>query len=198
MLIELDCVASFHDKMGVSKPQPLADHPIEMLVSIGDSLKALANKLEGPACTDSDKRWLRAHLLIEELGETIYAIGQGDEQETLDGLTDLLYVLLGTAVTFDLPLDRAFVDVHLSNMSKERQDTDPHGERVRDKGPGYQPPDLEKVLEDYRGTPRRRTNLVEIFERKWLEQHPRKYDALTPDNKKKVAAFIETLLEDKS
>ena len=49
-----------------------------------------------------------------------------------------------------LPLDKAFAEVHRSNMTKRVQTNDPDKARVRDKGPGYEPPDLARVLEEHR------------------------------------------------
>jgi hypothetical protein len=90
------------------------------------------------------------HLLCEELAEVCDAMANKDEVSLLDGLADLMYVVLGTADVFNLPLAEGFDEVHRSNMSKERQVSDKDGERVRDKGPNYSPADLRKVLAVYR------------------------------------------------
>lgn len=147
-----DMVNAFHVKNGVSATQQLAHCPQKRnldLVYQGQKIKDIAKSLQHNVA-DSDKRFLRAHLLTEELGELLCAMGNGDEEDTLDGLADLLYVLVGSAVTMDLPLEAAFIEVHESNMSKERQQSDPHGERVRDKGPNYCKPDLARVLSEHR------------------------------------------------
>ena len=66
----------------------------------------------------------------------------------LKELSDLQYVLSGMAVSFNLPLEEAFLRVHHSNMSKlvdgkplKRAD----GKFL--KGPNYQPPHLEDLAE---------------------------------------------------
>ena len=66
----------------------------------------------------------------------------------LKELSDLQYVLSGMAVSFNLPLEEAFLRVHNSNMSKlvdgkplKRAD----GKFL--KGPNYQPPHLEDLAE---------------------------------------------------
>ena len=66
----------------------------------------------------------------------------------LKELSDLQYVLSGMAVSFNLPLEEAFLRVHQSNMSKlvdgkplKRAD----GKFL--KGPNYQPPHLEDLAE---------------------------------------------------
>ena len=43
---------------------------------------------------------LRISLIIEELGETLAAMRDNDVVEAADGLTDLLYVIAGTAVSY--------------------------------------------------------------------------------------------------
>ncbi len=150
MQFELNCVESFHIAMGVDFKQPMQDDDDSLFVQIlavGEQLIEYSKVLERKV-GDQDKRWLRAHLLCEELGETLVAMANGDEVETLDGLTDLLYVLLGTALTFDWPLEETFHEVHQSNMSKTRSKDDPG--RIRDKGDSYVPPNLKKVLEQWR------------------------------------------------
>ena len=97
-----------------------------------------------------DERGLRSHLCVEELGEFIIAMADCDEEKTLDAAGDLLYVLFGSALTMDLPLEAAFVEIHRSNMTKRRQSTDPDACRVRDKGSSYVPPDLASILRAHR------------------------------------------------
>ena len=64
--------------------------------------------------------------------------------ELLKELSDLLYVVFGMAVTFDLPIAEAFLRVHESNMSKLGEDGKPlyreDGKVL--KGPNYKAPDL--------------------------------------------------------
>ena len=97
---------------------------------------------------------LRVHLTFEEMAEWIDAMLDGDEVRALDALADRLYVLFGDAATYDLPLENAFAEVHRSNMTKEKQPDDPSRERVRAKGPNFVPPDLRRVLDDYRSQQR--------------------------------------------
>ena len=68
--------------------------------------------------------------------------------EILDALADLLYVVYGTAITFNMDIDEAMRRVHASNMTKLGSD----GEPVYDesgkviKGPDYQEPKLEDLV----------------------------------------------------
>lgn len=53
---------------------------------------------------------LRTRLILEELGELSVAIHQDNAIETADGLGDLLYVILGTAVSLGLPVQDKFYE----------------------------------------------------------------------------------------
>lgn len=52
---------------------------------------------------------LRIRLILEEASETVIAIHEGNLIETADGLADLLYVILGTAVSFGVPVEDMFM-----------------------------------------------------------------------------------------
>lgn len=111
------------------------------LETIHGPITITATILEG-RIFEGDPRVLRAHLLCEELSEVIGALMGGNRRDLLDGLADLLYVTLGTAITFDLPLAAAFDEVHRSNMTKNAALAlgDP---RVGIKGSDYKPPNLD-------------------------------------------------------
>lgn len=61
----------------------------------------------------------RAELIMEELTETMRAWRNADPIELADGLADLLYVVLGTAVAAGINIAPIFAEVHESNMSKD-------------------------------------------------------------------------------
>ncbi|OHD20361.1 MAG: hypothetical protein A2Y38_19590 [Spirochaetes bacterium GWB1_59_5] len=61
---------------------------------------------------------MRARLLCEELAETLTAISARDAVETADGLADLVYVAVGTAIAFGIDLDPVWKAVQRSNMAK--------------------------------------------------------------------------------
>ena len=105
---------------------------------------------------------LRMRLMEEELRE-FYNAGIGvaisvreydaDGQrmfmeEMIDGIADLLYVVVGTAVAFGIPLATAFERVHLSNLSKLGADGKPiyrEDGKVM-KGPNFFPPALKGLV----------------------------------------------------
>lgn len=61
---------------------------------------------------------LRMDLIREEYEELIKAIQENDLVEVADGLADLVYVAVGTAISYGIPFDRVFREVHGSNMTK--------------------------------------------------------------------------------
>lgn len=147
------CIAEFHAKMQF-ETHSLYDEEVndEVRSAVNhDLLKAKvaishwANKLQ--SLVKFSVRGTRGHLCCEELSELLRGLLEQNEELTLDGAIDLLYVTIGTLVALGLPVGEAFMEVHLSNMSKEKQITDPYANRVRDKGPNYRAPDLAGVLE---------------------------------------------------
>jgi len=149
----VNAVLDFHNRLKVSPAQPMCREPNARLKLIAGLVLNVAKSLEVNVPNNHDARFLRSHLLLEEIGELIMAMADGDEVAALDGSADLLYVLLGTSGTFDWPIEEAFKEVHASNMTKEKQPDDPLAERVRAKGPNYVAPNLYRVLEKHRCEP---------------------------------------------
>ena len=61
---------------------------------------------------------LRMKLIREEVQELEEAVKNHNMVETIDALSDILYVVYGAGATFGIDLDHAFDIVHRSNMSK--------------------------------------------------------------------------------
>jgi len=91
---------------------------------------------------------LRIDLIEEELEELKDAISKKDLKETIDALTDILYVTYGAGHAFGVNLDKCFEEVQNSNMSKLGKDGKPifneNGKVM--KGPNYFKPNLSKFL----------------------------------------------------
>lgn len=117
----------------------------EVLIVIRWKLEAWAARLKEDAY--NDVRLMRAWLMVEELGEVLDALFKQDDVELMDGLADLMYVVIGTAIQFDLPLAEAFDAVHESNMTKEPLVSMKTGYKDV---PTYKPPNLVKILRKYR------------------------------------------------
>ena len=91
---------------------------------------------------------LRVNLIAEELEELRVAIKNKDLKETVDALTDILYVTYGAGHAFGVDLDKCFEEVQKSNMSKLDEDGKPiynESGKVM-KGPNYFKPNLLKFL----------------------------------------------------
>jgi hypothetical protein len=145
MQIHIDCVAAFHVKNELPKDVLVGKLYVEEFNDVGELLLSVAKDLE-PYVKMADRRYMQAHLMVEELGEMIVAMASGDEVSALDGLCDLLYVTFGTAVTYDWPLEQAFGEVHRSNMTKQISSVQ---RTSRDKG-DWSPPDIAGILGWYR------------------------------------------------
>lgn len=119
-----DKVREFHEKFG----QYIADKPSIPPIQIAA---------------------LRCNLIEEEAEELYIASAQEDLIGVADALADLLYVVLGTAVTYGIQLDKVFDEVHRSNMTKVWE----NGEvRAREDGkvlkpPTYSPPNIKSCLQ---------------------------------------------------
>lgn len=135
-----------------------------------DQVKAFTEAMGHPAgedVNDSDNRWLvglRGELIEEEAEEVSEELYDSTSWPTrllhpsedinkvalTKELADLLYVTIGFAVTFGLPLCEVFERVHQSNMSKLGEDGKPiyrEDGKVM-KGPNYQPPKLDDLFEN--------------------------------------------------
>mgnify|MGYP001166553305 FL=1 len=116
---------------------------------VGLFMKTFGQEVKVKASFSSDKiNKLRVDLIEEELEELKEAINKKDLQETIDALTDILYVTYGAGHAFGVNLDKCFQEVQNSNMSK----LDDAGKPIFNengkvmKGPNYFKPNLNKFL----------------------------------------------------
>ena len=97
---------------------------------------------------DPSIRELRKSLLQEEFDEYTKAEEENDLVEIADALGDMMYIIYGTAISYGIPLDDIFHEIHSSNMSKLGEDGKPI--RREDgkilKGPNFFRPDIAKFL----------------------------------------------------
>lgn len=95
---------------------------------------------------EADERALLTDLLREEFQEYLEAEGLNDEIAIADALADMIYIILGTAIAYGIPLGEVFREVHRSNLAKfEGQ------RRYREDGKllkpeGWTPPDVAGLL----------------------------------------------------
>ena len=112
-------------------------------------MKTFGQEVKTNAGFSSDKiNKLRVDLIEEELEELKDAISKRDLKETIDALTDILYVTYGAGHAFGVNLDKCFEEVQNSNMSKLGEDGKPiyneNGKVM--KGPNYFKPNLNQFL----------------------------------------------------
>ena len=91
---------------------------------------------------------LRLRLIREEFIEVREALLSDDLVEIADGIADLMYVLIGTAISYGIPITRVFAEVHQSNMTKtnvKATNGSKYGTKTP-KGPEYLPPDISGIL----------------------------------------------------
>ena len=100
-----------------------------------------------PQFPSASERILRMKLLKEEFDEYNEGETNNDLENIAKELADIIYIVCGTAVSYGIPLDRVFDEVHRSNMAKLVD-----GKPVRRddgkilKPEGWTPPDVKKIL----------------------------------------------------
>jgi predicted HAD superfamily Cof-like phosphohydrolase len=105
-----------------------------------------------PVFPCDDERELRKKLLKEEFDEYLRAEEDNDLVEVADALGDMLYIIYGTAVSYGLPINDIFDEIHNSNLSK----LDENGNPIRRedgkilKGPNYFKPDISSIINQNR------------------------------------------------
>ena len=116
---------------------------------VGLFMKTFGQEIKTKPSLSSEKiNNLRINLISEELEELKDAIKNNDLKETIDALTDILYVTYGAGHAFGIDLDKCFEEVQNSNMSKLGDDGKPiynESGKVM-KGPNYFKPDLLKFI----------------------------------------------------
>ena len=107
-------------------------------------------QLPTPRFPSAKRVALRQALLNEEHGEFHIAIARKDLAGVADALADIIYVAIGTALEFGIPLDAVWGEVQRSNMAKRDPKTGtvqrrPDGKIIKPEG--WRPPDIASVLE---------------------------------------------------
>ena len=116
---------------------------------VGLFMKTFGQEVKkNPGLSSEKINKLRISLINEELEEFKEAIKNNDLKETVDALTDILYVTYGAGHAFGVNLDKCFDEVQQSNMSKLGDDGKPiyNNEGKVMKGPKYFKPNLNKFL----------------------------------------------------
>ncbi len=133
-LTNFEKVTQFNRNFGVLKPGPITPNPQFLKTNAKETQLCLA-------------------LIREEMKELSDAVNNDDYIETVDALTDILYVVYGMGCRIGVDMDKAFDLVHENNMSKlcETEDdaikTVRYYEANKDKL-GYDSPTYKKAPDD--------------------------------------------------
>lgn len=100
-----------------------------------------------PHTFSDENALLRYKLIDEEINDELLPAIENrstpDIIEIADALADSLYVIFGTALSFGVPIDEVFVEVHRSNMTKSTEKNE-YGKSI--KGKDFQPPRIEEIV----------------------------------------------------
>ncbi len=127
----IDDVKAFHEAMGVpvlTKPEVPEEERIQLrLRLIKEEFEELC---EACACEDPDFDYPQ----YEDV----------KLPDVADAIADLIYVAIGTAHEFGIPLEAVWAEVQRSNMAKVGGATREDGKIMKPEG--WKPPDIEGVL----------------------------------------------------
>lgn len=106
--------------------------------------------LTTPTIPNNDRTSLRKSLIDEEVNRELFpAMDCGDLPAIADGMVDAIYVIVGAALEYGLPIDRVWQAVQKANMAKVDPSTGKVHRRADGKilkPPGWTPPDIAAVL----------------------------------------------------
>lgn len=102
-----------------------------------------------PSLPDMNERDLRVSLLYDEWHEYSLSEDADDITNLARELADIIYIACGTALSYGIPLDCVFREVHRANMSKLIDGKAVYREDGKVLKPeGWKPPDIEKVMKN--------------------------------------------------
>lgn len=131
MIDYLGMVKKFHEKYG---------HTIN--TEIQHEMPSNTLKLREKLITEEAQEFKDASYDMYDTSEIISV----DIVQIADALADLLYVVFGAALTYGIPIDKVFAEVHRSNMTKsmEKDTKSIKGKTI--KGSSWEPPNLKSIL----------------------------------------------------
>lgn len=81
---------------------------------------------------------------VQELDDAVNAPGGPDVVGAADALADIIFLAIGAAIEWAVPIVEVFAEVSRSNLTKERGNVRGDGKIL--KGPHYQPPRIGEVM----------------------------------------------------
>lgn len=100
-----------------------------------------------PQFPDMPERELRVRMLYEEWHEYSLAEDRDDLTNLAQELSDIIYIAIGTAVAYGIPLAAVFEEVHRANMDKLVDGKAVYRKDGKVAKPyGWTPPNIEKII----------------------------------------------------
>jgi len=109
-------------------------------------IKFGAYKHDKPHIPSNEICELRDKLITEEFLELSEAIEYRDLEDISDSIVDLIYVALGTAVSFRIDIQPIWDEVHKCNMAKTGGGKRADGKIL--KPPGWKKPDIRRLINE--------------------------------------------------
>lgn len=103
-----------------------------------------------PKIPTLDRQLLRWRLIDEEVNKELHvAMDNGNLADIADGIADAIYVLIGTALEYGIPLESVWNAVQEANMNKKDPVTglvihNEYGKVI--KPPGWKKPDIRAII----------------------------------------------------
>lgn len=126
---------------------------LRIRLMVEELLGSISAPVEWSLDEATDHRYIRL-LIQNKSDELIQSMLNGDLVGVADGLADVLYVVIGTAVAYGIDIQEVFDEVHRSNLSKtvwseEEQrwliEKDEFGKGI--KPPTYSPADIKPIID---------------------------------------------------
>jgi predicted HAD superfamily Cof-like phosphohydrolase len=124
---------------------------VDMVAAVKEFQQAFGQRVgDHPFLPNANERELRMRLMKEEYKEYKKAEKANDLVNLASELADIIYIACGTAVSYGIPLNEVFEEVHKANMSKLID-----GKVIRredgkiQKPEGWQPADIEGILKKH-------------------------------------------------
>lgn len=137
-------VAAFHQAMGCGPDAavPLTNPPDDLIKL---RLKLITEEFIETVCSMIDPCWDDVKAEIGGINRLIdQAHTRFDILGCADGLADLIYVCVGAALAFGIPLDRVWAEVQRANMAKSGGPRRGDGKILKPEG--WQPPAIEAAI----------------------------------------------------
>jgi predicted HAD superfamily Cof-like phosphohydrolase len=124
---------------------------VDMVAAVKEFQQAFGQRVgDHPFLPNANERELRMRLMKEEYKEYKKAEKANDLVNLASELADIIYIACGTAVSYGIPLNEVFEEVHKANMSKLID-----GKVIRrddgkiQKPEGWQPANIEAILKKH-------------------------------------------------